>query len=101
MLESIADNVVKEQFFSEIEIVSGHCIGADRMGEEYAKRRNYALKIFPAEWKKYGKRAGPIRNKQMIDYIAEFENKIVVAFTGPNTKGTKIRLRLQKRRISA
>ena len=101
LLESIADNVIKGQNFSEIEIVSGHCIGADRMGEEYAKRRNYALKIFPAEWKKYGKRAGPIRNKQMIDYIAEFENKIVVAFTGPNTKGTKIRLRLQKRRISA
>lgn len=97
MLESIADNVVKEQFFSEIEIVSGHCIGADRMGEEYAKRRNYALKIFPAEWKKYGKRAGPIRNKQMIDYIAEFENKIVIAFTSPNTKGTKNTIALAKK----
>lgn len=97
LLESIADNVVKEQFFSEIEIVSGHCIGADRMGEEYAKRRNYALKIFPAEWKKYGKRAGPIRNKQMIDYIAEFENKIVIAFTSPNTKGTKNTIALAKK----
>lgn len=89
LLESIADNVVKEQVFSEIEIVSGHCVGADRLGEEYAKKHNFALKIFPAEWKKYGKRAGPIRNKQMIDYIAEFENKIVIAFTSPNTKGTK------------
>ena len=97
LLESIADNVVKEQVFSEIEIVSGHCVGADRMGEEYAKRRNYALKVFPAEWKKYGKRAGPIRNKQMIDYIAEFENKIVIAFTSPNTKGTKNTIALAKK----
>lgn len=97
LLESIADNVIKGQNFSEIEIVSGHCIGADRMGEEYAKRRNYALKIFPAEWKKYGKRAGPIRNKQMIDYIAEFESKIVIAFTSPNTKGTKNTIALAKK----
>ena len=97
LLESIADNVIKGQNFSETEIVSGHCIGADRLGEEYAKKHNFALKIFPAEWKKYGKRAGPIRNKQMIDYIVGFENKIVIAFTSPNTKGTKNTIALAKR----
>lgn len=97
LLENVADNVIKGQDFSEIEIVSGHCIGADRMGEEYAKRHDYALKIFPAEWEKYGKRAGPIRNKQMIDYIAEFENKIVIAFTSLNTKGTKNTIALAKK----
>lgn len=89
LLESVADKVVKDYDFSQIEIVSGHCIGADRLCEEYARRRNFAVKIFPAEWKNYGKRAGPIRNKQMIDYIAAFEDKVVIAFTSPNTKGTK------------
>lgn len=97
LLESVVGKVAKDYNFSEIEIVSGHCIGADRLGEAYAKKHNVSLKIFPAEWKKYGKRAGPIRNKQMIDYIAAYENKIVIAFTSPNTKCTKNTIALAKK----
>ena len=49
----------------EIQIVSGGARGADKLGEKYAKERGYSLKIFPANWDKYGKRAGYLRNNEM------------------------------------
>ena len=98
LLEQTVDGVISESGCDDIEIVSGHCIGADRAGELYAKRHNAELKIFPAEWEKYGKRAGIIRNKQMIDYISGFDNKIVIAFTSANTKGTRNTIALAKKK---
>lgn len=72
----------------EVEVVSGGCAGTDKLAEKYAQENNYILKVFPAEWSKYGKAAGPIRNQQMVDYIKD-KNSIVVAFTSVNTKGTR------------
>lgn len=51
------------------EIVSGHCsTGPDKMGEAWAKGNNIPIKLFPADWDKFGKSAGPIRNKHMAQY---------------------------------
>lgn len=44
--------------------------------------------MFPADWDKYGRAAGPIRNKQMLEYILE-ENPIVAAFWDGKSRGTK------------
>jgi len=50
------------------EVVSG-CSGMiDQSGELWAALFNKKIKRFPAEWKKYGKMAGPIRNAQMANY---------------------------------
>ena len=82
---------------SNIEIVSGNCDGADLLGERWAREKNIELKVFPAEWEKYGKSAGPIRNKQMIDYIKQFESKLVIAFASNNSIGTKNTIKLAKK----
>ncbi len=74
---------------TEVEIVSGHCQGADMLGERYAKEYGCSLRVYPADWTKYGRAAGPIRNKQMVDYIVPFENRLVIAFVNENTHGTK------------
>lgn len=74
--------------FDNIEIVSGHCSGADQLGEKYAENNNILCSIFPAQWKKYGRAAGPIRNSEMISYASESDFPIVVAFVSPNAKGT-------------
>lgn len=50
------------------EIVSGGCSGADRFGEAAAKHYSLSIKRFPAEWDKYGKAAGPMRNEEMAKY---------------------------------
>lgn len=85
-LNKSLDELMEE--FVDIEIVSGHANGADKLAEEYAMRLELSLKIFPADWKKYGRAAGPIRNREMLSYIME-EKPIVAAFWDGQSKGTK------------
>lgn len=83
-LDYIFNNINHEV---DIEIVSGRAEGADKLGERYAQEHNLSCKIFPAEWGKYGKKAGPIRNSQMIDYAKE-QIPMVVAFWNGKSRGT-------------
>lgn len=66
-----------------VEIVSGRAKGADSMGETYATVNHLKLKVFPAEWDKYGKSAGYKRNKQMAEYA-----NALIAFWDGKSKGT-------------
>lgn len=50
------------------EVVSGGATGADRCGELWANINKIPVKVFTADWKAYGKAAGPIRNRQMAEY---------------------------------
>ena len=63
------------------EIISGGASGADYDGESFAEINGITTKCFSANWKKYGKSAGPIRNKQMAKYA-----DAVILF--PGGKGT-------------
>ena len=56
---------IKEQV---TEVVSGCYTGADAFGEKWAWRNGIPVKQFPADWDRYGKPAGPIRNQQMAKY---------------------------------
>ena len=82
---------------SQIEIVSGHCVGADQLGEQYAEDHQVKCSVFPAEWKKYGRSAGPIRNTQMIQYASESDRPVVIAFVSPRSRGTKDTVQKAKR----
>lgn len=48
-------------------IISGTANGADKLGELFAKNYNIQIEAYPANWNEFGKRAGPIRNKEMVD----------------------------------
>ena len=89
VLSWVMTNVINALDTDDIEIVSGHCAGADQLGEQYAQENNMAVRVFMPNWTAYGKAAGPIRNKQMIDYISQDKNSLVVAFVSPNSRGTK------------
>ncbi len=49
-------------------IVSGHALGADRLGEDYAAWNWLVCKLFHPDWDKFGKSAGPRRNEEMAEY---------------------------------
>lgn len=68
-------------------IIHGGCKGADKLSGIIAKELNLETKVFPADWDKYGTKAGPIRNKEMLDYDPD----IILAFHDDleNSKGTK------------
>ena len=50
------------------EVVSGGARGADRFGELWGRSRGIHVRVFPADWERYGRRAGPLRNIQMAEY---------------------------------
>jgi hypothetical protein len=59
---------IKTSPFHITEIVSGGAKGVDSCGETWALHESIPLKRFPADWLKYGKAAGPIRNRAMAKY---------------------------------
>jgi hypothetical protein len=67
------------------EIVSGGAKGADALAERYARE---VLKIEPtvfrADWKRWGKRAGPLRNQKIWEYADQG-----IAFWDGFSPGTK------------
>lgn len=73
--------------YENVTLVSGHAKGADTLAEKYAAEKGIAIKIFPAEWTKYGKAAGPIRNRVMLDYAKE-QTPVIVAFWNGESRGT-------------
>ena len=48
-------------------VIHGAARGADAIAGTIAKNRGLTVLSFPAEWTRYHKGAGPIRNKQMLD----------------------------------
>ena len=62
---------VERSGFTITEVVTGCAIGADQLGERWAKANNIPIKEMPAtpdDWHRYGKSAGPMRNKRMAEY---------------------------------
>lgn len=78
-LEHLLQNIT-----DEIEIVSGGARGADYLGERFAKEKGYAISSHPADWERYGKAAGFIRNEEMAKY-----GDACVVFWMNESKGTK------------
>ena len=60
-------------------LIEGGARGADYMARKFAEGRGIPVKTFQADWKRHGKAAGAIRNKQMLD---DGSPNLVVAFDG-------------------
>jgi hypothetical protein len=91
LLKSSCDNLLTQ--FTNIEIVSGTARGADKLGERYAREKGYDIKEFPANWDKFGKSAGYIRNDEMAQYA-----DMLIAFWDGTSKGTKHMIDLANKR---
>ena len=51
----------------EVTIVHGGARGADTIAGEIGEQFGFKVRRMPAQWEKYGRAAGPIRNQQMLD----------------------------------
>ncbi len=67
------------------EVICGKARGVDTAGEQWAIALDIPVKYFPANWRRYGKAAGMIRNKEMADYA----DALLVFWDGrsPGTRG--------------
>ena len=68
-------------------VVHGGARGADTLADRIAKRIGCEVEVFPANWNRYGKMAGHIRNVEMLDTDPD----IVLAFfkRGAGNRGTQ------------
>jgi hypothetical protein len=74
------------QQFAIEEIIEGGAFGADTLAREWAFAHKIPVMEFMADWGKYGRAAGPLRNKRMLD---EAKPDLVIAFMAKGSKGTK------------
>lgn len=77
-------------------IIEGGAKGADTMAFLVARSLGLKVMDFKADWEKYGKMAGPIRNRQMLDQVPD----LVIAFHEDLAKslGTRDTVNEAKRR---
>jgi len=62
-----------------IRLVHGSAPGADSLAAHWATFNRVPATAVPADWKKYGRAAGPIRNSQMLEMSSP---DLCVAFAG-------------------
>lgn len=74
------------------EVCQGGAQGADLHAKHWADDNGVPVRNFNAEWDKYGRSAGPIRNEKMLK---EFKPDAVVAF--PGGSGTKHMITIAER----
>ena len=69
-------------------IIAGGARGADTLAVKAAGACGFLFREYPAQWEKYGRKAGPIRNQTMLDME---KPDIVAAFHEDieSSKGTK------------
>lgn len=86
---------VDESGFDVTEVVSGHAAkskvdgtwraSVDQLGERWSREfLDKEPTLFPADWEKYDRRAGYIRNQQMADYA-----EALIAVWDGESRGTK------------
>ena len=73
-------------------LISGGAKGADQLVEKYAEDNQFNIKVFKADWDSLGKKAGPVRNQQIVD-----KADVVIAFWNGNSRGTKSTIEITKK----
>jgi hypothetical protein len=90
-----------KQFPSDTIIIHGGCMGADLLCAAVAKSLGFTVREYKAEWDKYGKAAGPIRNQHMIDIEHTLEEPICLCLAFHNSikssHGTKDMMKRAKK----
>lgn len=69
----------------ETMVVHGAARGADRIAEQEAQKAGLFVEPHPADWERYGKRAGIVRNLEMLDSGID----LVIAFHDGRSTGTQ------------
>ena len=75
----------------EIKIISGMALGADALAIDYADKHKLTKILFPANWKRYPRIAGFLRNEDMLSVATH-----LVAFWDGKSSGTRHMIEIAK-----
>lgn len=74
-------------------LVHGTARGADEMSSKIWLELGGAVEAHPADWDKYGRQAGFVRNQQMVDLGAN----LCIAFIKDNSRGASMTARIAEK----
>jgi hypothetical protein len=75
-IEALLDKFKELALPPDTVVIHGGAKGADQMAGYVAKKLGLTVEVFEADWARYGRAAGPVRNKAMLDSGVQ----LVVAF---------------------
>lgn len=87
----LVEQELKKIISQDDEIISGGANGVDELAEIFAKKYKIKLTIFKAEWSRYGKKAGYLRNKEIWKYC-----DFGIVFWDGKSKGAQHSFKLAK-----
>jgi len=64
---SIVKEAIENSGFDVSKVISGSSEGVDKLAEQWATDNGVEIERHPADWDKWGRSAGPMRNKEMAD----------------------------------
>ena len=89
-IRTVLDEITKQAVAAgdeAVTVVHGCAKGADMIADEWAREKGRLWPIWaerhPADWKKYGRRAGFVRNQKMVNLGAD----VCVAFIKDGSRG--------------
>jgi len=87
LLNQTLDGLVIARGFPSV-VITGGAPGADTLADEWRKGRGLPGQVLKADWDGKGRRAGIVRNTQMLAVLRSIRDarKLVIAF--PGTEGT-------------
>lgn len=85
-----AVKLYSEQVGVKVTLVHGAARGADTLAEKIAADFGWDIESHPADWDKFGKRAGYVRNQEMLDSGID----MCLAFPLGESKGTRMMIKL-------
>src|SRR5690242_15034090 len=81
---SLVAQAVERSGFNVTEVVEGGARGVDTLAFGWAQLQKIPVKPFPANWKRYGRQAGILRNIEMADYA-----DALIAIWDGKSRGTR------------
>ena len=84
---------IKDSGFEITTVISGHARGVDTFGEIWARENNIPCEVFDADWEKFGRAAGPIRNGWMAEV-----GEALIAIWDNESRGTQDMVRQAKKK---
>lgn len=73
-------------------LIHGAAKGADTLASQWAIKNGVEELACPADWKRFGRGAGPLRNRQMLDHSPD----LLVAFPGGSGTADMINAALKR-----
>lgn len=77
-------DVAMRQVPADATIIHGGATGADTLAHQFAIATRRKLQVFKARWDIHGRKAGPLRNREMLKSGVD----LVIAFWDGSSRGT-------------